>query len=135
MVATVNWDEVREAYITGSESLRQIARRFGIAERQVMERSRTEKWVAQRQQFRSKTAAEARQRAADEAADAAALTFRVAKVILEKFLRALEEGGVELTPGHAAQWAKILLALEQAGGGGGQQIVVRWVTEPDESDG
>ena len=132
---TINWDQLRTEYVTGELSLRDLAKKYGISPRQVYEHSRGEGWVAQRKQFRSKTAAEAQKLAQAEAAEGAALIFKIAKLLLEKFYAALQADGIELSPHHAAQWAHILLALEEAGRAAeAQQIIVKWVADEGEGD-
>jgi len=62
-------------------------------------------------------AAEAQQRAQEEAAEATALIFKVGRLILQRFLKAVQEEGLPLSPKDAERWARILLDLEEAGKG------------------
>lgn len=131
----VDWDAVRTAYITGQSSLAAIARQFGLSPSRVRSRAAAEKWTALREEFRRDVAERGREQAAREASEGAALIFKIAKLLLEKFYRALQDDGIDLSPHHAATWAQILLALEQAGRAGPEQrIIVRWVAERDEGD-
>ena len=116
-MATTNWEQIRTEYVTAEISLRDLADKQGVARSQVFERSRREGWVTQRRAFRSRAGAKAEQEAEDEAVEATALIYRVARVILERFLKAVEEEGLKLAPKDAAQWARILLELEDAGRG------------------
>jgi len=91
--------------------------------------------VRKRQEFRAKTATEGYQKAHEEASEVSALIFRIGKLILQRFLVALKEGGLNLTASDAERWAKILLALEQAGKAGeARRIVVQWVTNDRPGD-
>jgi transposase-like protein len=135
VVTTTDWDEIRTAYVTGELSLRKLARQFGVSQAQVFQRAREEGWVRQREQFRSKSAADGQSRAAEEASEAAALIFKISRLLLEKFYRALQEDGIQLSPHHAAQWAQIMLALEQAGRTPEpQRIIVKWVADEGDQD-
>lgn len=116
-MATRDWESIRTEYVVGQLSLRALARKHGISRSQVGWHSRREGWVEQRQSFRGKAAVETQQRAQEEAAEAAALIFKVGRLILQRFLRAVQEEGLKLSPRDAERWARMLLDLEEAGKG------------------
>lgn len=61
------------------------------------------------------------------------MIYRVARLILERFLEAVEEGGLKLSPRDAERWARMLLELEEAGKG--QVTVIEHLDLSQLSDG
>jgi len=120
-------------YVTGQVSYRELAKAHHVSLRELSRRGRAESWVQQRRDFRKKVAIEGRQRAQEEAAGATALIYRVARLILERFLEAVEEGGLKLSPRDAERWARMLLELEEAGKG--QVTVIEHLDLSQLSDG
>lgn len=59
-----DWTEVRNAYITGKESLQKLAEKYGISLRTIKDRSRRENWVEERKNFRTKVALNTSQKTA-----------------------------------------------------------------------
>lgn len=59
-----DWTEVRNAYITGKESLQKLAEKYGISLRTIKDRSRRENWVEERKKFRTKVALNTSQKTA-----------------------------------------------------------------------
>jgi len=116
-VTTRDWDQIRTQYVTGQVSYRDLAKQHKFSYRQVAEKGRTERWVEQRRDFRKRAAAEGQQLVQEEAAEATALIFKVGRLILERFLKAVQEEGLKLSPRDAERWARILLELEEAGKG------------------
>ena len=133
MVTTRDWDQIRTQYVTGQVSYRELAKAHHVSLRELSRRGRAESWVQQRRDFRKKVAIEGRQRAQEEAAGATALIYRVARLILERFLEAVEEGGLKLSPRDAERWARMLLELEEAGKG--QVTVIEHLDLSQLSDG
>jgi len=115
MATTTNWEEIRHAYVTGELSIPEVAQQFGVTTSQAYQHCAAEKWVEERDEYRRETARKAKEKASEEASEVSALIFRIGKLILQRFLVALKEGGLTLTASDAERWAKILLALEQAG--------------------
>ena len=135
MPATVNWEEIRRAYVMGELSIPEVAQQFGVTTSQAYQHCAAEKWVEERDEYRRETARKAKEKASEEASEVSALIFRIGKLILQRFLVALKEGGLNLTASDAERWAKILLALEQAGKAGeARRIVVQWVTNDRPGD-
>lgn len=59
-----DWGEIKNAYITGKESLNKLAERYEIPLRTIKDRSRKEKWVEERKKFRTSVAQEASRKTA-----------------------------------------------------------------------
>ena len=59
-----DWGEIKNAYITGKESLNKLAERYEIPLRTIKDRSRKEKWVEERKKFRTGVAQEASRKTA-----------------------------------------------------------------------
>jgi len=110
------WKDIASEYITGDLSLRALARQHGLSGRRVMERCRVENWVEQRRAWRDKTSAKIQQKSgekiSEESSEIGALVFRIGKLILQRFLLALRDGGLKLSASDAERWAKILLEME-----------------------
>lgn len=68
----IDWTAIKTAYITGDESQRQLAVRFGVSSSALADKCRSEDWVAQRKKFRSDTVAKAAQKASRTRAHALA---------------------------------------------------------------
>ena len=69
MAKAVSWSRIRHAYITGSMGQRDLAKKYGVSERDVTNHSRKEGWVQARREFRAKASAKAIERAVDDEAD------------------------------------------------------------------
>lgn len=59
-----DWGEIKNAYITGKESLNKLAERYEIPLRTIKDRSRKENWVEERKKFRTGVAQEASRKTA-----------------------------------------------------------------------
>lgn len=59
-----DWGEVKNAYITGRESLNKLAEKYEIPLRTIKDRSRKENWVEERKKFRTEVAQKASQKTA-----------------------------------------------------------------------
>ena len=58
------WGEIKNAYITGKESLKELAERYEIPLRTIKDRSSKERWVEERKKFRTDVAQKASQKTA-----------------------------------------------------------------------
>lgn len=113
-----DWQGMRAEYTTGDLSYRELAEKHAVSVRQVARIAGRDGWVAARKVWRQEAAAGTEAEAAEAAAEASALVYQVARLVLERFLEGLQKaGGVRLRPADAARWASILLALDDAGGG------------------
>lgn len=54
----IDWSRIEQAYLDGSETLEQVARRFGVSERAVKGKASQEGWVARRKALRRESRAE-----------------------------------------------------------------------------
>lgn len=59
-----DWGEIKNAYITGKESLKELAEKYGIPLRTIKDRSSKERWVEERKKFRTDVAQKASQKTA-----------------------------------------------------------------------
>ena len=59
-----DWGEIKNAYITGKESLKELAERYEIPLRTIKDRSSKERWVEERKKFRTDVAQKASQKTA-----------------------------------------------------------------------
>ena len=114
-MATLDWKRIENEYVTGQVSYQDLADRYQVSKKQVERWGKSAGWVAKRHDFRVKTSVQGLQKAEAEASEASALIFRIGRLILERFLAALESEGVKLTASDAEHWAKVLLELERAG--------------------
>nr|DAL19745.1 MAG TPA_asm: hypothetical protein [Caudoviricetes sp.] len=64
-----DWGEIKNAYITGKESLNKLAERYGIPLRTIKDRSSKERWVEERKKFRTDVAQKASQKTAKKEAN------------------------------------------------------------------
>lgn len=63
-----DWGEIKNAYITGKESLKELAEKYGIPLRTIKDRSSKERWVEERKKFRTDVAQQASQKTAKKEA-------------------------------------------------------------------
>lgn len=61
-----DWGEIKNAYITGKESLKELAEKYGIPLRTIKDRSSKERWVEERKKFRTDVAQKASQKTAEK---------------------------------------------------------------------
>ena len=57
MPATINWETIRLAYVTGQVAIPDLARRFGVTVSQCYRHSADEGWVEAREDFRRRETA------------------------------------------------------------------------------
>lgn len=63
-----DWGEVKNAYITGKDSLQKLAEKYEIPIRTIKDRSSKEKWVEERKKFRTDVAQKSSQKTAKKEA-------------------------------------------------------------------
>lgn len=92
----IDWSAIKTAYITGEESQRELAERFGVSRSFLSDKCRREGWVQERQQYNAKTVQQAvRQASRTRARDLAKLIRSsdiLDDVVLELFERLSREG-------------------------------------------
>lgn len=129
---TLDWKRIENEYVTGQVSYRGLADRYQVSKKQIERWGKAEGWVAKRRDFRVRTSAQGLQKAEAEASEASSLIFRIGRLILERFLVALQAEGVKLTAADAERWAKVLLELERAGrDGGGMERLYKAIYQPE----
>lgn len=115
LMPTLDWARIENEYVTGQCSYQDLANKYQVSKKQVERWGKSAGWVVKRRDFRAKTSAEGLQKAEAEAGEVSALIFRIGRLILERFLVALQGEGIKLTATDAERWAKVLLELERAG--------------------
>lgn len=78
-----DWAKIKIDYISGSDSLRTIAKKYDVPVSTVTKRSRTDSWVQARADYRSLVEQETAERAAKQAADEAVDRLRRIREIVE----------------------------------------------------
>ena len=68
----INWDDIRNEYITTNISYRKLSEKYKVHLRTLAERAKAEKWVEQRVQKRDKTVTKTIEKTSDMAAERAA---------------------------------------------------------------
>lgn len=96
----MDWEQIRTDYITGDDSYRQLAEKYGVSLSDVGSHGAQEGWVPQRKQYRDKVRTKTMEKIANREAGQAAK--RVAKVgeLADKLLLKLGEAieGGDLDP-------------------------------------
>ena len=87
----VNWDEIRLAYVTGSESLRSVAKAFCVSSREVFRHSKLEGWPEKRRQHSSITSAEALARIREEQVNDQMKLYDRARAAAENIIKLIED--------------------------------------------
>ena len=67
-MADVNWEEIKVEYITTDISLRKLAKKYDIPQSNINRRCSNEKWVEQREQYKSKVTAKTVEKSANREA-------------------------------------------------------------------
>ena len=87
----INWDAIKTEYITTHISLRDLAEKYGVSSSQVCVKSRTEKWVDQRESYRRKLTAKATQKAATRESNRLAKLIAATTKAVDVATKALED--------------------------------------------
>lgn len=95
----MDWEQIRAEYITGDDSYRQLADKYGINYSVLGRKGRQEGWVEQRTQYRNsvhtKTVEKIANREAGQNAKRAAKVGELADKLLLKLGEAIESGGLD----------------------------------------
>lgn len=86
-----DWGEVKNAYITGKESLQKLAEKYEIPIRTIKDRSSKEKWVEQRKNFRTDVAQKSSQKTAKKEAKRLAKLRDVAENVADLIQKDVEQ--------------------------------------------
>ena len=87
----IDWAKIRTAYVTGNESLREIAARFGVSRGEIGRKSSSESWPEQRKKHRDKCATKARQKALRAQSDALAKIWQTQDLMDQAIMRMAEK--------------------------------------------
>ena len=87
---TIDWDAIETAYVTGNESQRAIAARFGVIHQEVSKHSKIGGWVQKRKDFRATAMANALQKALRAREEEIAEGLRGTDLVNKRALEMLE---------------------------------------------
>ena len=97
----MDWEQIRTDYITGDDSYRQLAEKYGVSLSDVGSHGAQEGWVPQRKQYRdkvrTKTMEKIANREAGQAAKRAAKVDTLADKLLVKLEQAIDELDLKVT--------------------------------------
>lgn len=106
---SADWTAIKNEYITGSDSQRQLARKYGVSQASINRRIKAEKWDESRESFRIKMI----QKTTDAICDSEAERATVLSSISTKAARFLDERLDELI-GSGAKAYEIKAIMETA---------------------
>ncbi len=115
MATKVDYDQIRQEYITSALSARELARRYGISNGTLSARIRAENWDDHRQAYRDSVTRRAYERTADKyAAEQAEIhdeSIIVARATLRRYAEQLRNGDVNVTTKDAMLAIGVLRTL------------------------
>ena len=95
----MDWEQIRTEYITGDDSYRQLAEKYGVSLSDVGSHGAQEGWVSQRKQYRDKVRTKTMEKIANQtagqAAKRAAKVGELADALLLKLGEAIESGDLD----------------------------------------
>ena len=95
----MDWEQIRTDYITGDDSYRQLAEKYGVNLSDVGSHGAQEGWVSQRKQYRDKVRTKTMEKIANQtagqAAKRAAKVGELADALLLKLGEAIESGDLD----------------------------------------
>lgn len=91
-----DWQKIRREYITGTATYRELAAKYGVGQSTLFARASKERWVEQREQHQSKTAANALEKISKQQSDRAARIDRLADKLLDKIEKAIDELNLQM---------------------------------------
>lgn len=108
---------IKQAYITGTDSYRELGKKFGINYSSLAQKAKRDGWPAMRSDFRRNVSIKEYEHLAEETARRAVTirekTITVAESALDVFAADLEAGKVHLSPRDAVEFMKYLQAATQ----------------------
>ena len=87
----INWDDIRNEYITSNISYRKLADKYGIRLATLADRAKTEGWINKREQNRNKTVTKTIEKTSDMAAERAANLMTATDMVLHAILEDIEK--------------------------------------------
>lgn len=86
----IDWNAIHAEYVSGGISLRKLADKHGVSRDALLRRSSAEKWTADREQARIKSASKCIQATADSAADNAIIAARIKAKLLKRLEKEID---------------------------------------------
>ncbi len=87
----INWDDIRNEYITTNISYRKLAAKYGVSPTTLQKKAVREKWTAKRQQKDSKSITKTIEKTSDMAAARAANLMTATDMVLHAILEDIEK--------------------------------------------
>ena len=79
-----DWQQIKTEYITTDTSYRKLAQKYGVSYQAICHRSKTEGWIALREQHMNKTISKTVEKISEKKANMAAKVHTVADKLLDK---------------------------------------------------
>lgn len=112
----IDWPALETRYVTGDETLKQVAQQTGVSERALASHSKAHGWPARRLEHRSQRAAEVQRRIAGRQASDEVKTIDLVKSIgrrwLTRFAQLVNADAVEYDVASFEKIARLTLLLE-----------------------
>lgn len=86
----VDWLKIKTEYINGRITHKELAKKYGISERQVSQHSRDEHWVQEREKHLSEISAEIQERASEKIIDIESECLAIKSRLKLKFYQEIE---------------------------------------------
>ena len=99
----IDWTAAKTAYVTGSESYRELAIRFGVSESQMSKKGTRGKWPDLRKEYRAKCAKRALEKASRAQANKLAKIYEASDIldqVVMELLMALKNDGLDTIMGN-----------------------------------
>lgn len=87
----INWDDIRNEYITTNISYRKLSEKYGASLSAIVRKSAKEKWIEKRQQKANKTTTKTIEKTSDKAAERAANLMTATDSVLSAILNDIEK--------------------------------------------
>lgn len=92
----MDWAALKQEYMTSTQSLRALAKKYNTSYTRISMHSRAEGWVEARRQFVAKTESKVMEKASEKAADASVMLYETALDAMS-LLKDLMKGATELS--------------------------------------
>jgi len=114
----INWPEIRIDYIRGSETLRELAEKYGVSISTLKKRSMRERWSVLRNQYRTKVELETLERAtsqdAEELIETRTRHIKISRALQAKAIARLKElNPNELSPEETRRFLEAGVRIER----------------------
>lgn len=118
----IDWDAIENAYVTGTESQRTLAARFGVAHQNVSKKSKELGWVEKRKKFRAEACANAWQNALRAREEEIIEGLRATDIVNRRAIELLEDANfldyiitISKAPGKELEsLSKVIINTEEA---------------------